>query len=92
LDIIRIRLLYLKEILIQEEDSMIFRMLQIQFKQPKRGDWASTCLKNLNELGIEMSLEEIKIMKKSKFKSILDEKLSVVAFNYLKRKQGSKGK
>ena len=67
-------------------------MLQIQFKQPKRGDWASTCLKNLNELGIEMSLEEIKIMKKSKFKSILDEKLSVVAFNYLKRKQGSKGK
>ena len=91
-EIIRIRLLYLKEIIIQEEDSMIFRMLQIQFKQPKRGDWASTCLKNLNELGIEMSLEEIKIMKKSKFKSILDEKLSVVAFNYLKRKQGSKGK
>ena len=91
-EIIRIRLLYLKEIIIQEEDSMIFRMLQIQFKQPKNGDWASTCLKNLNELGIEMSLEEIKIMKKSKFKSILDEKLSVVAFNYLKRKQGSKGK
>jgi hypothetical protein len=31
-------------------------------------------------------------MKKSKFKIMLDEKLSVVAFNYLKRKQGSKGK
>jgi hypothetical protein len=47
---------------------------------------------NLNELNIEMSLEEIKLMKKSKFKSILDEKISVVAFNYLKQKQGSKGK
>ena len=68
---------------------MIFRMLQIQFKQPKRCDWASTYLKNLNELGIEMSLEEIKIMKKLKLKSMHDEKLSEVAFNYQKRKQGS---
>jgi hypothetical protein len=31
-EIIRIRLLYLQEILIQKEDSMIFRMLQLQFE------------------------------------------------------------
>ena len=90
-EIIRIRLLYLKEILIQNEDSMIVKMFQLQLKQPKRGDWASTCLKNLNDLDIDMSLEEIKLMKKAKFKSILDGKITEVAFNYLKRKQGSKG-
>ena len=91
-EIIRIRLLYLHDILIQKEDSMIFRMLHLQIQYPKRGDWASVCLKNLNELQIEMSLQEIKLMKKSKFKSIIDEKIAVVAFNYLKQKQGSKGK
>ena len=39
-----------------------------------------------------MSLDGIKLMKKAKFKSILDGKITEVAFNYLKRKQGSKGK
>ena len=90
-EIIKIRLLYLKEILIQKEDSMIFRMFQLQLKQRKRGDWASTCLKNLKELEIEMSLEQIKTMKKSKFKTLLDEKIAPVALTYLKGKQGSKG-
>ena len=71
---------------------MIFKMFQLQLKRPKRGDWASTCLKNLNDLDIHMSLDGIKLMKKAKFKSILDGKITEVAFNYLKRKQGSKGK
>ena len=80
-EIIKIRLLYLQEILTQKEDSMIFQMFQLQIKQPKRGDWASTCFKNMKDLQIEMSLEEIKAMKKSKFRSILDEKLAPVALS-----------
>ena len=54
-------------------------------------DWASTCFKNMKELQIEMSREEIKALKKSKFRTILDEKIAPVALTYLKGKQGSKG-
>ena len=70
---------------------MIYCMFKLQLQQPKREDWASTCFENLKELGIEISLEEMKIMKKSKFKNLLDEKIALSAFEYLKQKQGSKG-
>ena len=39
-----------------------------------------------------MSLEEIKLMKQSKFKNNLDDKIAVVAIKNLKQKQGSEGK
>ena len=91
-EIIRIRLLYLKEILIQNEDSMIFKMFQLQLKQPKRGDWASTCLKDLGELKISMSLVEIQQMTKYKFSNILKERISENAGKYLTGKKGKKGK
>ena len=70
---------------------MILRMFKLQLEQPKRRDWASTCFENLDELNLDVSLEEIKNMKKSKFKIMLDEKIALSAFAYIKEKQGSKG-
>ena len=43
-EIQKMRLLYLKYILEQNEDSILKKSLQLQFENPNRGDWGSTCL------------------------------------------------
>ena len=92
LEIIKLRLLFLQYILNQKENSTIFMFLKLQFQQPTKGDWGSACIKNLKELNIEESLEDIKLMTKQKFKNILNERIIKAAIIYLKGKQGSKGK
>ena len=91
-EIIKLRLLFLQYILTQKEDSTIFMFLKLQFQQPTKGDWGSTCIQNLQELNIDESLEDIKLMTKQKFKNILNERIIKAAIIYLKGKQGSKGK
>ena len=48
--------------------------------------------KNLKDLNIEESFEEIKLMTKYKFSRLLKSKVKMSALKYLTGKQGSKGK
>ena len=91
-EILKLRLLFLKYILNQDEKSLIKRFFLLQIEQPTRGDWASTCVQNLKELCIFEPLEEIEKMTKNKFKNILKEKIKKEAFVYLIKKKGIKGK
>ena len=84
--------LFLQYILKQPQDSMIKKFLLLQFKEPTKGDWGSTSLKALKDLGIYCSLEEIKQMTKYKLKKILKERIDEKAFLYLMEKQGKKGR
>ena len=86
------RLLYLKYILEQSEESLISQFFKLQLDEPTRGDWASKCLLDLKELRITESLDEIKSMTKTKFASILKSRVKENALSYLKGKQKSKGK
>ena len=86
------RLLYLKYILEQDNESKLKKFLILQMNEPSRGDWASTCMNDLKMLDIDSSLEEIKIMTKNKFNKILKEKIKVSALKYLLEKKGHKGK
>ena len=52
-EIQRMRLLFLQNILKQNPSSMTHQFFQLQVKNPTRGDWASSCLKDLKELKIE---------------------------------------
>ena len=70
-EIFRVRLLFLKNILHEEPDCMIYKFVKIQFENPTRGDWASSCLQNLEYLEIQMSLEEIQSISMNKFRSLL---------------------
>ena len=88
----RLRLLYLKNILEQNESSMTYKFLFLQIKSPTRGDWFSTCQNDLKLLRFEGSLEEIKLMTKTKFNRILKERINENALRYLTGKQGTKGK
>ena len=90
-EIMKTRLLFLKCILQEQPESMIYKFLQLQFEHPTRGDWASTCSKDLKELNIDLSLEEITTISKQKFQRILKSAIRKNALDYLLGKQGTKG-
>ena len=89
--IIKMRLLYLKYILEQPETSNISKMLNLQLKRPSSGDWVTTCIQNLEYLGIELTFEEIRNMSKKKYSEIIKERINQVSLKYLMDKRGKKG-
>jgi hypothetical protein len=90
-DIFKLRLLFLKYILNQEEDSLIYKMFHLQIQNPSKGDWVSSCKENLKNLEIDFSFDEIKAMSVNKFKNIICKKLKKEAFQYLMKRRGQKG-
>ena len=54
-------LLYLHNILQQEENSLLHKFFLTQLKHPTRGDWVSNILNVLQDLNIELDLQEINI-------------------------------
>ena len=87
----RTRLLFLHDILQQSESSLIRNFFNLQTEQPSKGDWASSCRKDLTELEICLSFEEVKNLSKQKFSKILNDKIKTAALSYLTRKQNIKG-
>ena len=67
-------------------------MYQLQLENPKRGDGASTAKKNLQDLNINLSNEEIRNMSKSTFIKLVRNKCKESAFRYLTNKRVKKGK
>ena len=91
-EIQKMKLLYLKYILSEDEESLIRKFFFLQLEKPTKGDWASSCLKDLRELEISLSLKKIEEMPYTRFKILLKEKVKEKAFLYLKKKIRSKGK
>ena len=79
-EIQKIRLLYLKYILEEDDSSLLNKFFKLQFDFPTKGDWASTCMNDMKELNIHKSLEEIKLMSKNEFTQILKENCRKNAF------------
>ena len=90
-EIQKMRVLYLKYILEEDEDSSLKKFLMLQLQEPSKGDWASTCMSDLKELNITQTFEEIKLMTKYKFSKMLKVKIRENALIYLTEKQGKKG-
>ena len=55
---IKMRLLYMKYMLEQPEDSTISKMLKLQFENPTPGEWASTCLNDLQYINLNVTKEK----------------------------------
>ena len=58
----KMRLLYLKYILHEEETILISKFFYLHFDQLTKGEWVSTCLYDLKQLHIDMTLEDIKLI------------------------------
>ena len=54
--------MYLKYLLEQSEESLLGKFFHLQLNEPMRGDWASKCLHDLDELNISEKLDEIRKM------------------------------
>ena len=90
-EIYRRRCLFFKDILDGNPESMIYKFIMVQHKHPTRGDWVSSCLRDLRYLDINFSLEEIQVLKKTEFRKILKQSIEKKALEYLLEKRGSKG-
>ena len=85
------RLLFLKNILEQSEESNVKKMFNLQLAKPSPGDWASTCLSDIENINLKLTLDEISQISKQKYLMILKEKIKDSALKYLLKKQGKKG-
>ena len=83
----RMKLVFLRYILTQEENSLIKTFLMAQKIDPKKGDWYSEVRDILKEYDIQMSDEEIKKMPENIFKSFVKKQTYSVSLYYLQSKQ-----
>ena len=67
----------------QNENSMIYKFFETQWKTKKPKDWICTVQQNLKHLGFEETFKEIKNMKKSTLKRMLNKAISKRAFERL---------
>ena len=89
--IIKVRkIMFLHHILIQKEDSLLFRFFPAQISNPTTGDWVSEVLNDLVELDIEMELSEISGISKNKFRSIVKEQTNKKALQHLLDRKASR--
>ena len=90
-EIQKMRCFFLKQILQEDYNSQVYRFFKLQENHPIKGDWVSTCLRDLAELRISESIEEIKNMPRKIFKNLIKSRILENALEYLNRKRGSKG-
>ena len=86
------RISFCQYILKQSPSSMLYRFLESQLKGRKPKDWISQVLVDIQELKLNLDLEEIKLMKKSKLKSILNNAVKVKALEELNKIKASHSK
>ena len=89
--IMKQRLNFLKYILNQDTQSMIYKVLFLQVEKPVKFDWAGTCIKDLKKLKIHLNFEDIRKMPTKQFKEMIKKKCEKIAYEYLMEKRKSKG-
>ena len=62
---------------------MLYRVFINQWKYPVKGDWVEEVKLNLSELGINLSLDEIKSKSKASFKRMVKAKIKEYTLNHL---------
>jgi hypothetical protein len=82
--------MFLHHILQQKEISLLYQFFMAQMKTPSHNDWVSSVLEEMIELEIDLEIEDIKYMKKEKFKALVKEKVQKKAFQYLLEKKASR--
>ena len=87
----KMRLLFLKQILQQDEESQLYKFFKLQQNNPIKGDWVSTVIRDLSDLKIFDTFEEIRAMTRNNFRNLIKNRIQTEALEYLQTKRGSKG-
>ena len=76
--------MFLQYLLQRDDEEMIKKVLMAQVKCPAKGDWCLVVQEDLQEFDLDhISWEEIAEMTKDKFKSIVKEAMTNVAYRYV---------
>ena len=81
------RLSFLKYILDQDANSILFQVFEKQCESRTKKDWVSTVIRDLEELGINVNFVDIQQTNKQKWKSITKQYIKEYTFTKLKEKQ-----
>ena len=90
-DIYKIQMFFLKYILGQPKTSTISKMVQLQLENPVKGDWVSSCVKNMKNLDINLSFKNIEEMTEYRYTLLVKQNCKEGAYKYIMKKRGTKG-
>ena len=82
------RVNYLHYLANQNENEMLYKAFMSQWKYPVKDDWTEEVKLNLKELGIDLSLEEIKKTSQYSFKRMVKVKTHECTLKYLLELKG----
>ena len=77
------RVNYLHYLATLKDNEMLYRVFKAQWDNPVKDDWTLEVKKNLEELNIHLSLEEIQEKSANSFKSLIKTKAKEFALDYL---------
>ena len=86
------RILYLNYLMNQEPNSLLYKFLQSQRKNAVKGDWCLIVQKDLEDLDIDLSFEEIGNTPKVQLKKLLSDVIHDKSFEYLMKIKESHSK
>ena len=86
------RLNFLWYLLNEDKESLVNMFLTKQLESPVSGDWGQTCLKNLEELNIQMTIKEIEKMPEQSFRKLVRKQIVEKALEYLNKQKGKHSK
>ena len=76
----------------QELESLLRTFFEHQVKTRKSKDWATQVLKDLNQLNIKLTMDEIRSMSEATWKQHIRNKLIAISLESLNSNQGSKSR
>ena len=88
--IMKRRIMYLNHLLTSGINKLPAKILQEQMKKPLKGDWFNLCKDDMKELNV--TLEMIGSMSKTKLKKFLLQSIPKAAFDYLQKKRSKQSK
>lgn len=80
------RINYLHYLTKLKKDELLSRFFQAQMKSPVQGDWINTVVEDLKHVNLNLTIKDIPLKSKLKFKKEVKVKIVNTAFNYLKQK------
>ena len=81
--IIKRRILFLHYIMNEDENSMILKFFKTQLKTRRPKDWISSILKDLEDMKMELTIDEIKDLKIATLKRLITKEIAKMAFQRL---------
>ena len=70
----------------------MFKCFEAQWSDKLPGDWAGKVEEDLRQMGLKLTLQQIKSMSKHKFKELIKSKIENLALKYLLKEKNKQSK